>query len=93
MTQIFKVISQGEVISIPSQKTESGRTHKCNIVLQEFGGKYTNTYVATLLGNSALCKFFAGEYVVASLRFSAHEHNGQTYQDVVVDEIQKIKSM
>lgn len=90
MDKIFKVVSQGDVIDIPSQKTESGRTHKCNIVLQEFGGKYANTYVATLLGNSALCKFFAGEYVIASLRFSAHEHNGQTYQDVVVDDIIKL---
>lgn len=91
MKQIFKVVSQGETITIPSQKTESGKTFKSNIVLQEIGGKYADTYVAALLGNAAQCRFFAGETVVAALRFSTREHNGQTYQDIVVDDIVKLK--
>lgn len=91
MKQIFKVVSQGETITIPSQKTESGKTFKSNIVLQEIGGKYADTYVAALLGNAAQCRFFAGEIVVAALRFSTREHNGQTYQDIVVDDIVKLK--
>lgn len=87
MTQIFKVLSQGEVISVPSQKSETGKTYKSNIVLQEIGGKNPNTYVASLLGNKAQCKFYRGEVVAVALHFTVHEHNGQTYQDVVVDEI------
>lgn len=87
MTQIFKVLSQGEVISVPSQKSETGKTYKSNIVLQEIGGKHPNTYVASLLGNKAQCKFYRGEVVAVALHFTVHEHNGQTYQDVVVDEI------
>jgi hypothetical protein len=87
MTQIFKVLSQGEVISVPSQKSETGKTYKSNIVLQEIGGKHPNTYVASLLGNTAQCKFYRGELVAVALHFTVHEHNGQTYQDVVVDEI------
>ena len=86
MTQIFKVLSQSEVISVSSKKSETGQTYKSNIVLQEIG-KYANTYVATLLGNIAQCKFYSGEIVAAALHFSVHEHNGQTYQDVVVDDI------
>lgn len=91
MKQIFKVVSQGETITIPSQKTESGKTFKSNIVLQEIGGKYADTYVAALLGNAAQCRFLAGETVVAALRFSTREHNGQTYQDIVVDDIVNLK--
>ena len=90
MKQIFKVVSQGDVITVPSQKSESGQTYKSNIVLQEIGGKYANTYVAALLGISAQCKFYAGDIVTAALHFSVHEHNGQTYQDVVVDDIIKL---
>ena len=91
MKQIFKVISQSEVITIPSQRSELGQTYKSNIVLQEIGGKHANTYVAALLGSSAHCKFYSGEIVAASLHFTVHEHNGQTYQDVVVDDIIKMK--
>lgn len=87
MKQIFKVISQGETIKVPSAKSEYGFINKSNIVLQEIGGKHANTYVASLMGNAAQCKFYSGEIVVAALRFSVHEHNGQTYQDVVVDDI------
>lgn len=90
MKQVYKVLSQGEVISVPSQKSETGHTYKSNIVLQEIGGKYANTYVAAMLGNTAQCKFYSGEVVAAALHFSVHEHNGQTYQDVVVDDIIKL---
>ena len=91
MKKIFKVVSQSEVITVPSQKSETGQTYKSTIVLREIGGKYANTYVAAMLGNSAKSKFYEGELVVASLHFSVHEHNGQTYQDVVVDEIIEMK--
>ena len=92
MSKIFRVVSQGDVIKVPSQKSEFGHTYKSNIVLQEIGGKYANTYVAALLGNSAQCKFYAGDVVAAVLHFAVHEHNGQTYQDVVVDDIVKIRN-
>lgn len=93
MKEIFRVVSQGETFTIPSQKTESGHTYKSNIVLQEIGDrKHSNTYVAALLGNSATCKFYSGDLVAAVLKFSVHEHNGQTYQDVTVDDIISLKN-
>lgn len=91
MKQIFRVVSQGEKFTVPSQKSEFGHTYKSNIVLQEIGGKHADTFVAALMGNSAQCKFYSGEIVTASLRFSVHEHNGQTYQDVLVEDIIKLK--
>jgi hypothetical protein len=93
MKQIFKVVSQSEVIKVPSQKSETGHIYKSIIVLQEIGGKYGNTFVAALLGQSAQIKFYENDIVTAALHFSVHEHNGQTYQDVVVDEIIKLNSI
>lgn len=88
--KILKVVQQGEAFAVQSQKAESGQTMKCNIVLQEMGGKYENEYVATMLGNLALCRFFTGDVVAATLRFSKREYNGQVFQDILVTEIQKL---
>ena len=90
MKQIFKVTAQSETFSVPSQKAEGGQISKCNIVLQELGGKFENSYVATILGEQAKMRFVKDELVVASLRFSTREYNGQVYQDIVVNEIVKL---
>ena len=91
MKQIFRVITQGETISIPSQKSENGQTSKCTITLQEFGGKYEDTFVATMLGNLAQCRFYKDDLVMASLRFTTREYNGQVYQDILVSDMEKVK--
>ena len=90
MKQIFKVTAQSETFSVPSQKAEGGQISKCNVVLQELGGKFENSYVATVLGEQANIRFAQNDLVVASLRFSTREYNGQVYQDIVVSEIIKI---
>lgn len=90
MKTIFKVVQQGEAFAVQSQKAEGGQTMKCNIVLQELGGKFENQYVGAMLGNTAQCRFYAGDVVAASLRFSAREHNGAMYQDILVTEIVKL---
>ena len=92
MKQLFKVQAQSEVFFVPSQKAEGGQLPKCNIVLQEIGGKYENSYVATILGEQAKMRFSKDDLVVAALRFSTREYNGQVYQDIVVNEILKIKN-
>ena len=90
MKQIFKVTAQSETFSVPSQKAEGGQISKCNVVLQEPGGKFENNYVATILGEQAKIRFAKDDLVVASLRFSTREYNGQMYQDIVVSEIVKL---
>ena len=92
MKQIFKVVAQSDTFSVPSQKAEGGQVNKCNIILQDVGGKYENSYVAAVLGEQANIRFMRDDLVVASLRFSTREYNGQTYQDIVVTEIIKIKN-
>ena len=90
MKQILKVMAQSETFQVPSQKAEGGQISKCNIVLQELGGKFENSYVATILGEQAKTRFAKNDLVVAALRFSTREYNGQVYQDIVVNEICKL---
>ena len=90
-SKIMRVVQQGETFAVQSQKSENGQMMKCNIVLQEMGGKYENQYAAAMLGNMAQCKYAPGELVAVTLRFTTHEHNGQVYQDILVTDIEKVK--
>lgn len=90
MTQIFRVITQTAAVSI--QKQDGTQTQKCSLVLQELGGKYENSIVATMLGNMASLKFYQNDIVAASLRFSHCEYNGQYYMDCTVRDIIKINT-
>ena len=90
MKTFFRVQAQSDTFAVPSQKAEGGQLSKCSIVLQEWGGKYENSYVATVLGEQARMRFVKDELVTASLRFSTREFNGQVYQDIVVNEIVKL---
>ena len=90
-TKVLKVVRQGEAFSVPSAKSEVGQIQKCNIVLRELGGgKYENEYVCAMLGNLAACRFYEGDVVLATLRFSTHEYQGQVFQEVLATDIVKI---
>ena len=90
-TKILRVVRQGEAFSVQSKQSENGQIRKCNIVLKELGGsKFENEYVCAMLGNLAACRFYEGDVVVATLRFSTHEYQGQTFQEILATEIVKI---
>ena len=90
-TKILRVVRQGEAFSVQSQKSESGQIQKCNIVLRELGGsKYENEFACSMLGPLATCRFYEGDLVAATLRFSTHEHQGQVFQDIEATDIVKI---
>ena len=89
-TKILKVVRQGEAFSVQSSKQESGTIQKCNIVLKELGGKFENEYVCAMLGNLAACRFYEGDVVLATLRFSTHEYQGQVFQEILITDIVKI---
>ena len=92
-TMILKVVRQGEAFSVQSKKREGEQIQKCYIVLKELGSsKYENEYVCAMLGNLATCRFYEGDVVAATLRFSKSEgQGGQMFQDVLATEIVKIK--
>ena len=101
-TKILRVVRQGEAFGVQSAKAEGGSIQKCNIVLRELGGsrsaegrlqgkKFENEYVCAMLGNLAACKFYEGDVVAATLRFSTHEYQGQTFQEVLATDVVKIK--
>ena len=90
-TRLLKVVRQGEAFSVQSSKQESGQIQKCNIVLKELGGsKFENEFVCTMLGNLAGCRFYEGDVVIATLRFSTHEYQGQTFQEILATDIVKL---
>ncbi len=89
-TKILKVVRQGEAFGVQSAKAEGGSIQKCNIVLREMGGKYENEYVCAMLGNLAACRFYEGDVVAATLRFSTHEYQGQVFQEILCTDIVKL---
>ena len=90
-SKILKVVRQGEAFSVQSVKADGGQIKKCNIVLRELGGsKFENEYVCAMLGNLATCRFYEGDVVIATLRFSTHEYQGQVFQEILATEIVKI---
>ena len=89
-TKICKVVAQTESVYVPSKKQDSGQLAKSMIRLRELGSDYEDEYICAMFGNLALCKFAAGETVIASLRFQTHESNGSYFQDVVAYDIQDI---
>ena len=92
-TSILRVVSQGDVTYIASQKAEGGQLAKCVIRLKEFGGKFGDEYVCTVFGNLAQCKFSEGDLVIASLRFQVHEVNGSVYQEIIANDVVKINKV
>ena len=100
-TKILRVVRQGEAFGVQSAKAEGGSIQKCNIVLRELGGsrsaegrlqgkKFENEFVCAMLGNLAACKFYEGDVVAATLRFSTHEYQGQTFQEILATDIVKV---
>ena len=90
-TRILKVVRQGEAFSVQSSKQEAGQIQKCNIVLKELGGsKFENEFVCAMLGNLAACRFYEGDVVIATLRFSTHEYQNQVFQEILCTDIVKV---
>ena len=82
---ILRVVKSGMMTTLKSDKAENGVLNK------RMGGKYESSYVVTALGNLATIEFAEGQLVVASLRFTTREYNGQVFMDVIANEIHKIK--
>ena len=90
-TEIFRVVSQGNVTYIPSMKKEGGLVAKCEIRLKTLGGtKRADEFLAHLSGNLALCRFFEGDVVAASFIYYVREVDGKLYQKVVANDIVKL---
>ena len=87
--RILRVLKCGECFTVKSEKSENGVLNKRTLVLQELGGKYEPTYVATVLGNLATIEYNEGDIVIATLKFQAREYNGQMFMDIVAVEVVK----
>ncbi len=74
----------------PQVKAEGGSIQKCNIVLRELGGRFENEFVCAMLGSLAACRFYEGDVVAATLRFSTHEYQNQVFQEILCTDIVKL---
>ena len=45
-----------------------------------------------MLVNLAACRFYEGDVVLATLRFSTHEYQGQTFQEILATELVKVNN-
>lgn len=87
---IFRVVKCGEPFTVKSEKSESGQLQKKYIHLQAMGGKFSDQYVASLLGKDAVCNFYPGEVLAASLRANVSECNEKMYQEILVKDFLKL---
>ena len=87
---ILRVKKCGAMTTVQSEKSENGVLNKRQLVLQELGDKWANCYVVTVFGNLATIEFAENSIVACSMRFQTREHNGQTYMDVVANDIVRL---
>ena len=89
MKQIFIIEQVSPLQQVASNKTTTRTLGMRTIQLREMGGKGANTYAAKVFSPQAEGNYHPGQMVAASLRFraSTNQMSGQTYQDVVAEEI------
>lgn len=94
MTNIFIIVSVSPLQQVASSKSPSGTTGVRTIVMRELGGQWAPSYAAKVFSPQAEGQYSTGDIVAASLRFrhSINQMSGQTYQDVVAEEIVKLSS-
>lgn len=86
-TTILRVKKCGAMTTVQG---ENGEVNKRMLVLQELGDKWADAYVVTVFRNLATIEFAEGDLVAASMQFRTHDYNGQTYMDIVANEIVKL---
>lgn len=80
------VSQMGELFSVYSPKTKK-EIHKRNIELFEVGVRHGDCVVVTALGDDAKDPIFGeGDFILATVRLSTHEYNGQLYNDAILDD-------
>ena len=89
MTGIFIILSVSPLTQVASQKSASGTMGMRTIQLRELGGQWAPSYAVKVFSPQAEGQFRTGGLVAASLRLRAttSQMSGQTYQDVVAEEI------
>jgi len=88
MKKIVRIISKGQVVNVT--KSDGTTIQKCTVQMQELGGQYEDSYAAAALGPMAQLQLNPGDLCAVSVRFQAHEYNGQVFQDVLLQDCCKI---
>lgn len=86
-TKILRVKKCGAMTTVQG---ENGEVNKRMLVLQALGDKWADSFVVTVFRNLATIEFAEDDVVAACLQFRTHEYNGQTYMDIVAQEMVRI---
>ena len=94
MTNMYLIQTVSPLQQVASSKTPTGTMGMRTIVMRELGGKWTNSYAVKVFSPQAETNYQPGQLVAANLRFRAttNQMTGQTYQDVVAEEIVAINT-
>lgn len=94
MNSIYTILQVTPLQQVASSKSPSGTTGVRTILMRELGGQWAPSYAAKVFSPQAEGQYSAGDIVAASLRFrhTTNQMSGQTYQDVVAEEIVKLSS-
>lgn len=83
MTIICKLEFLGDAITITRRDGSTGYKQQLN--LREIGGKYADSYIATLFTDH-ICTLSEGSWLICNLRFSTHRFESTEYQDVTLQD-------
>lgn len=84
---IFSVVRADAPVQVESA-TQPGKVSKRrSVILREWGSKYSDEYVCSIVGDAADAQLKAGDVCIAAIQFKVNEYNGRSYQDATIFEI------
>ena len=84
---IFSVVRCDAPVQAESATQPGKVTKRRNVVLREWGSKYSDEYVCSIVGDAADAQLKVGDVCIAAIQFKANEYNGRMYQDATIFEI------
>lgn len=84
---IFSVVRADEPVQAERPDQPGKVTKRRSVVLREWGSKFSDEYVCTIVGDAADGQLKAGDVCIAAIQFKANEYNGRFYQDATIFEI------
>lgn len=84
---IFSVVRVDDVVQSERVDQPGKVTKRRSVVLREWGSKFGDEFVCTIVGDAADAQLKAGDVCIAAIQFRATEYNGRYYQDATIYDI------
>lgn len=83
----FSVVNIGDVVQAERADQPGKVTKRRSVVLREWGSKFSDEFVCSIVGDAADVSLKVGDVCLAAIQFKANEYNGRFYQDATIFEI------